>query len=747
METKIQTLSLPVEGMTCASCVTRVEKALGKVEGVKKASVNLATEKATVQFVGDDKELRKLVIAVDEAGYKLVIPERTNKPSEGLEPSEGYKEKEYRLLKRDFIIALVLGVPIMVLSMFSMTDWWMETEPIEIQNLNMLLFLATSIVMFIPGKRFFTVAFKIAKHFQADMNTLVATGTGVAYLFSSVVTLFPDLLPVHVHEVYFDTASTIIALILLGKVLESRAKLRTADAMKKLLQLQPKTARVKVNGTEIGKEKEVSVDQLTTNDIIIVHPGEKIPVDGIVTAGASSINESMITGESIPVEKTVGDKVIGGTINYNGSIEFKATAIGSETVLSQIIKLVEEAQGSKAPIQALADKISSVFVPIVIGIAILTFILGFVFWNLEFTTAMINAIAVLIIACPCALGLATPTAIIVGMGKGASNGILFRNVESLEHASQIQTIAFDKTGTLTKGKPSVTDVIPMNSVDEQTLLLVTASIESRSEHPLAKAIIEYAKEKSIQLAEVTSFLASSGFGVTGNVNGKTFIVGNKSFMMENLVKTSDADSRVEQLSAEGKSVMYVGLGKQLAGVIAVADTVLESSVEAVKALKKLGVNVVMLSGDNEVTAKAIAQKASIENVVAGVLPKQKAEHIKLLQSKGTKVAMVGDGINDAPALAQADVSIAMGTGTDVAMETADITLMRHDLRAVVTALKLSKATVRTIRQNLFWAFIYNVIGIPLAAFGILSPVIAAGAMAMSSVSVVSNSLRLKSVKL
>ncbi|MFA6542036.1 MAG: copper-translocating P-type ATPase, partial [Bacteroidota bacterium] len=455
---------------------------------------------------------------------------------------------------------------------------------------------------------------------------------------------------------------------------------------------------------------------------------------------------SMITGESIPVEKQPGEPVIGGTINNNGSIEFKATAVGSDTVLSQIIKLVEEAQGSKAPIQALADKISAVFVPTVMGLALLTFIGWALFGGVELSSAMINGIAVLIIACPCALGLATPTAIIVGMGKGATKGILFRNVESLEHASKIHTIAFDKTGTLTKGKPSVTDVIPFDGMNEMELLSMTASVENRSEHPLAKAIVERATELNLQLIEVTSFLASSGFGVTGTINGEPIIVGNKLFMSENLVKTNESDSVVEKLSREGKSVMYVGKGKKLAGVIAVADTVLNSSIEAVKELQKSGVNIVMLSGDNSTTAKAIAARAGITTVVAGVLPKQKAEYIKSLQQQNQIVAMVGDGINDAPALAQADVSIAMGTGTDIAMETADITLMRHDLRAVVTALRLSKATVRTIRQNLFWAFVYNVIGIPLAAFGILSPVIAAGAMAMSSVSVLTNSLRLKSAK-
>lgn len=742
MENTIHTVSLPVEGMTCASCVARVEKALSKVEGVSKASVNLASEKATVQFTGSDDTMQKLIAAVDESGYKLIVP-HTEKNIKNETEREDHREREFRSLKRDFIIALSFGLPVMVLSMVSMTAWWHSIEPVPGRSLNMILFLLTSVVMFIPGKRFFRIAFKIAKHFQADMNTLVATGTGVAYVFSALVTLFPDLLPIQSHEVYFDTASTIIALILLGKMLEARAKLRTADAMKSLLHLQPKTAVINVEGFE----KEVPVDRLQLNDVVIVRPGERIPVDGIISSGSSSIDESMITGESIPAEKHAGDKVIGGTINRNGSIEFTATAVGSETVLSQIIKLVEDAQGSKAPIQALADKISSIFVPAVIIIALMTFILSIVVWNLEFTHAMIHAIAVLIIACPCALGLATPTAIIVGTGKGASNGILFRNVESLEHAAKIRTIAFDKTGTLTKGTPSVTDIIPLNGSDERELLSVTASIEKKSEHPLARAIVEHAKEQSVHLEDVTSFLASAGSGVTGKINGTNYVVGNKSFMAENLIPTDSAATIVQKLSQEGKSIMYIGKSRGLVGIVAVADTILETSLDAVRSLKKSGVNVVMVSGDNTITATAIASRAGITEIIAGVLPQQKAEHIKILQSKGEKVAMVGDGINDAPALAVADVSIAMGTGTDVAMETADITLMRHDLRAVVTALKLSKATVRTIHQNLFWAFIYNVIGIPLAAFGILSPAIAAAAMAMSSVSVVSNSLRLKSVKI
>ncbi|MBW7888516.1 MAG: copper-translocating P-type ATPase [Bacteroidetes bacterium] len=743
MEQKIESIALPVEGMTCASCVARVEKAIKKIPGVTNASVNLASEKATIQFNGNNAPIQEIVEAVEEAGYKIIIPPMKTVEDAGQSEFEQRKLEEYGKLKKDFLLAVILGIPIMLFSMLSMTDWWIEREPISMQHLNTLLFLATTVVMFIPGKRFFSVALKIAKHFQSDMNTLVAVGTGVAYLFSSAVTLFPDIFPHHMHEVYFDTASTIIALILLGKTLEARAKLRTADAMKKLLQLQPKSARILEN----DREREIPIDELKVNDRIIVRPGEKIPIDGVVVSGATSINESMITGESFPVEKSINDKVIGGTINNNGNIEFVVTAVGQKTVLSQIIHLVEEAQGSKAPIQTLADKISSVFVPVVIVLSLLTFISWLFIEHVEFSSAMIHGIAVLIIACPCALGLATPTAIIVGMGKGASQGILYRNVESLEHASRLHTIAFDKTGTLTAGKPTVTDIISLGTINEKELLTLAGSIEKKSEHPLASAIVEYSKENEIHFQEVQSFYSSTGFGITGAVKNKNIILGNKKIMEEQSIDCEHADTAVHQFSEEGKTVIYVAIEKKLEGIIAVADVVLESSIEAVASLKEMGLNVLMLSGDSPATARAMAKKAGIENIAAGVSPKEKAEHLKVLQAEKKRTAMVGDGINDAPALAQADVSIAMGTGTDIAMETADITLMRHDLRAVVTALKLSKATVRTIRQNLFWAFIYNVVGIPLAAFGILNPMIAAGAMAMSSVSVLSNSLRLKTAKL
>jgi P-type Cu+ transporter len=747
----IQTISLPVEGMTCASCVARVEKALAKVEGVSGATVNLATEKATIRYSGDARVLDALSSAVKDVGYELVLPRATTDASAAqADDAEARKRADYQLLKRDFTIAAALGAVVMAASMLGMTAWFRDTEPIPLRALNTFLFLASSVVMFVPGRRFFKTAWTIAKHAQADMNTLVATGTGVAYLFSSAVTLFPELLPVHVHEVYFDTATTIVALILLGKMLEARAKLRTSDAMKLLLKLQPKTARIR---TSEG-EREVDVVKLAIDDVIVVRPGEKIPVDGIVLSGSTSVDESMITGESIPVDKAEGSQVIGGTINCNGSIEFRAQAVGSRTVLSQIIRLVEEAQGSKAPIQALADKISSVFVPVVIAAAMLTFAAWITIGHAEFTRAMINAIAVLIIACPCALGLATPTAIIVGMGRGASEGILFRNVESLEHASRIQTIVFDKTGTLTAGRPSVTDIVTANGASEDELLSAAASIESRSEHPIARAIAESAKTRMLPSHDVSSFSALSGFGVQAMVNGCEYLIGSAALMASRRVAIAQAEADADRLAGEGKSIVFVarmngsanaaeGATHTLIGLIGVADTILASSIDAVRQLKRAGLKIVMLSGDNELTAQAIASKAGITQVRAGMMPKDKAEYIKQLQEHGVRVAMAGDGINDAPALAQADVSIAMGTGTDVAMEASDITLMRHDLRSVVAALELSKDTVRVIRQNLFWAFVYNVIGIPLAALGVLNPVIAAGAMAMSSVSVVTNSLRLK----
>lgn len=743
-----QTLTLPVEGMTCASCVARVEKTLKKLDGVETASVNLATENVTLSFDPSKADLSTMAAAVEEAGYKLTLPLPSSDRSDagtqtgpGEMEKESHQEKAFRQLKKEFIFSAVLTAPVMVVSMISMTPWFMTTVPLTMTEVNTLLFLATTAVMAGPGKRFFVVAWRLGRHFSADMNTLVAVGTGTAYLFSGIVTLFPRWLPIDnpMDHIYFDTAATIVTLILLGRMLEARAKSRTTDAIKKLIGLQPKTARV-IRGRN---EMDVPVRDVIQGDIVIVRPGEKVPVDGVILKGLTSIDESMITGESLPVEKTEGDKVVGGTINKNGSIEFRATAVGKETVIAHIIRLVEEAQGSKAPIQALADRIAAVFVPVVIGIAVATFLAWYFIGGLPFTAAMINFIAVLIIACPCALGLATPTAIMVGTGLGATKGILIKNAESLERAHTIQTVVLDKTGTITEGKPSVTEVLPFNGFDEKAIVRYAASVESRSEHPLAQAIVDSAKLRSINPEPIESFQSHTGIGVTAVVSGDAVAIGNAGLMKEFAIQLREAEERAEWLSSEGKTPIFVAANGKLAGVIAVADTVKQTSKQAITKLKAMGIDIVMITGDNISTAEAIAVQAGIDRVIAGVMPQDKAAHIKTLQSEGRLVAMVGDGINDAPALAQADVGIAMGGGTDVAMETADITLMSGDLLGVVGAIRLSKKTIRTIKQNLFWAFIYNVIGIPVAALGLLNPMYAAGAMAFSSVSVVSNSLRLK----
>jgi len=739
----IQTLTLPVEGMTCASCVVRVEKALKKVEGVQTASVNLASESVTLSFNGAKADLAGLSSAVEDAGYKLLLPEV--RPSEGLEPSEGsHQQQAYRKLRGEFIFSAILTVPIMALSLISSTAWFARHSFLSTDEVSKLLFLATTLVMFISGKRFFTIAWKLIQHLAVDMNTLVAVGTGTAYLYSSLVALFPEWMSAGnaVPHIYFDTAAMIVTLILMGRVLESKAKMRTTDAIKKLLGLQPKTARV-LRG---GVEQDIPLSELVKDDIIIVRPGEKVAVDGIITKGFTSLDESMVTGESMPVEKTVGHKVIGGTINKNGSIEFRATAVGKDTVIAQIIKLVEEAQGSKAPIQALADRIAGVFVPVVIGLAVITFILWYLVGGLPFTGAMINFIAVMIIACPCALGLATPTAIMVGTGLGASRGILIKNAESLERAHKLQTVILDKTGTVTEGKPSATDLIALNAFDEQTLLQRAASAESRSEHPIGSAIVDRARETDLELSSVESFQSLTGLGLTAVVDDDAVLIGNDALMKEYAIDTTAAEAAVLKLSQEGKTIIYVAINGKLGGVIGVADTIKATSHEAIAQLKGMNLEVVMITGDNERTAAAIAAQAGIDRVIAGVMPQDKAAQVRAQQSSGKTVGMVGDGINDAPALAQADVSIAMGTGTDVAMETADITLMRGDLIGVVEAIKLSHRTILAIKQNLFWAFIYNVVGIPVAALGLLNPMIAAAAMAMSSVSVVSNSLRLRTYR-
>jgi len=739
-----QTLNLPVEGMTCASCVLRVEKALKKVDGVLEANVNLATEKVSVSFDDRRTDMNALSAAVSDAGYKLLLPANETtalKSSEGRDDSR--QHNAYDQLKKEFIFSAVLAVPIMIVSMVSMTQWFMHWSPLSMEDINKLLLAAATPVMFISGKRFFAAAWQVGRHFSADMNTLVAVGTGVAYLYSTAAVLFPGWLgsPAGMNSVYFDTATTIITLILMGRLLEARAKSSASGAIKKLMGLQPTTANVIRNGVE----KETGIASLVAGDVVRVRPGERIAVDGTITSGFTTIDESMVTGESLPVEKSTGDFVAGGTINKNGSIEFRATAVGKETLLARIVKLVEDAQGSKAPIQKLADRIAAVFVPVVIGIAVLTFVLWYFVGAIGFASSMINFIAVLIIACPCALGLATPTAIMVGTGQGASIGILIKNAESLERALGIQTVIFDKTGTITEGKPSVTDVAVFNGFEKKEMVRIAASLEKRSEHSLSLAVIEYAVSQNIKPNEsIESFFNVEGKGVTALIEGKHAAVGNLALMENISVPVVDADISIQKLFAEGKTAMYVACDGKLAGLIAVADTIKPNAKETVSRLKGMGIDTMMITGDNEHVAGAIATEAGIDRVIAGVLPQDKAAHVKAAQAEGKIVAMVGDGVNDAPALAQADVGIAMGNGTDIAMESSDITLMRSDVSGVVEAIALSRRTVRIIRQNLFWAFVYNVIGIPLAAFGMLNPAIAAGAMAFSSVSVVSNSLRLKS---
>ncbi|MGO1470129.1 MAG: copper-translocating P-type ATPase [Tissierella sp.] len=596
------------------------------------------------------------------------------------------------------------------------------------------LILATP-VQFIIGYRFYNGAYKALRGGGANMDVLIAMGTSAAY-FYSVYNLFAG-----VHEYYFEASATIITLILLGKTFEAVAKGKTSEAIKKLMGLQPKTATI----FKDGQEKVIDIDDLNIGDIVVVKPGEKVPVDGVIVEGTSSLDESMITGESVPIDKEVDDKVIGATINKFGAFKFKATNIGKDTVLSQIIKLVEDAQGSKAPVQRLADKISGIFVPVVIGIALLTFLVFFLGFK-DFNTGLINAVAVLVIACPCALGLATPTAIMVGTGKGAENGILIKSGEHLERIHEMDTIIFDKTGTITKGEPEVTDVLSFNEFDEDEILRIAASVEKASEHPLGQSIVKYGEEKLGSIVSAENFAAVPGKGLKADFEGKNILIGNRKLMNDNSIDIKDKESELAKLETEGKTAMLLSINSKLSGIIAVADTIKETSAKAIKELQDMGLTVYMITGDNERTAKAIADEVNVDNILADVLPENKAEKVEALKKEGKHVGMVGDGINDAPALAAANVGFAIGTGTDVAMEAADITLMRGDLEGVVTAIRLSHRTMKTIRQNLFWAFFYNSVGIPFSALGFLNPMVAGAAMAFSSVSVVTNSLRLKNFR-
>ena len=732
-------ISLPVEGMTCASCVARVEKALSKVDGIEDVSVNFATEKVSLSFNPDKVNEKIISSAVEDAGYKIdVTPlQKTTKMEERIAPS---KPNDFeKNLKKDFILSVILTIPVLVLNMGSMFDGFSQFISLSQESINKLLLILTTPVIFISGKRFFSIFWKNLLHLTADMNSLVAIGTGSAFIYSTIATLFPGLIHHHgIPHVYFDTTAVIITLILFGRWLESRAKRKTGTEIKKLIELQPKIALIRIN----NEEKIINIEDLKTDDIVIVKPGGRVPADGKIISGYSTINEAMVTGESLPVEKNIGSNVIGGTINKTGSFEFEVTAIGNNSVLGQIIKLVEEAQTSKAPIQQLADKVASVFVPVVIGAAIITFIIWFITGGENsFSSALINFVAVLIIACPCALGLATPTAIITGTGKGAQYGILIKNGQVLELVHKMKAIIFDKTGTLTEGKPVVSKIETFD-INEDELLRYAASLEKKSEHPAGQAIFEFAKDRGIKLSDPESFISLTGKGVEGVIESKKIIAGNKKLMLEKNINLSSGI-----ISEDNKTSVYIAIDNQLKGIIEIDDKLKENSAEAISSLKALGIKTIMITGDHQEAAKSIAEKIGIDEFKAEILPEDKANAVKKFQQEFGITAMVGDGINDAPALAQSDIGIAIGKGTDVAIETAEIVLINDDLRNVVKAIKLSRKTLSTIKQNLFWAFIYNVIGIPLAALGLLNPMFAALAMSLSSVSVVSNSLKLKKVKL
>ena len=720
---------IKIQGMHCASCATILNKALSKAEGVKNASVNFSTERASIEYEPKQTDEDKILRVIKSKGYQGFVLKEVDSQKE-----QKIKIEELRKLKSKLIISIFLSLPALILSMVLMD---------MIPGAQYLIWILATPVQFYIGATFYRGAWHALKNKTSNMDTLIALGTSAAYLYSVYSVLF---LPMG--EQYFEAAAVLITLVVLGKYLEAVAKGKTSEAITKLMKLGAKTARVIRN----RKEMEIPIEQVQVGDLVLVRPGEKVPVDGIIVEGHSALDESLVTGESLPVEKKKGDQVIGSTLNKHGSFTFKATKVGSDTVLSRIIKLIEEAQTKKAPIQRFADSVSAYFVPIVIVIAILTFLFWTILGNSAFSFALVAAVSVLVIACPCALGLATPTAIMVGTGKGAKNGILIKGGEALETAHKLRCIVFDKTGTITKGKPAVTDIVKVNGNNE-TILEIAGSIEKNSEHPLAEAIVNKAKEENISWKKVTNFKAVPGKGVKAKIGAKEYSLGNAKLISELGINQSGFKEEMEALEEEGKTVMILTEKKKVLGLIAVADEIKEDSPEAIRRLHKLGLKVFMITGDNQRTAKAIAKKVGIDHFFAEVLPEDKAKHVKELQRKG-KVAMVGDGINDAPALAQADIGIAMGSGTDVAMESGSIVLMRNSLLDIPKAIKLSKMTMSKIKQNMFWALFYNVLGIPIAA-GILypftgwllSPMIAGGAMALSSVSVVTSSLLLKRRKL
>lgn len=741
-------ITIPIEGMTCAACAKNIERGLSKLEGIKEANVNFANEKLNVEYNPELVRISEIKQKITKLGYKALDVE----VARNVDEDKLRKEKEIKTMFIKFIVSIVFTIPLFYIAMGSMIG--LPIPKIISPETNALRFAIVQLILVIPviisGYKFYTIGFRSLIKGSPNMDSLIAIGTSAAIVYSlySIFQIYNGDMH-YVHNLYFESAGMIIALILFGKSLEARSKAKTSDAIKKLMGLVPKTAIVI---DKEGKETEIPIDEVEAGDIILVKPGGKIPVDGIIVEGRTNIDESMLTGESLPVEKNVNDKVTGASINKNGLIKMKAEKVGSETALAQIIKLVEDAQGTKAQIAQLADIVSGYFVPAVIAIALLACVLWFISGeSFEFVIKIF--VSVLVIACPCALGLATPTAIMVGTGKGAELGILIKGGDILEITHKIDTIIFDKTGTITEGKPVVTDILCFNNFNEKDVLSYSASAEKGSEHPLGEAILKRALNENIELKEVKGFMAVPGHGIKGTVEGKTVIFGNKKLMSDENIEIENSLKYAEGFAEEGKTPMYLCIDNKLAGIIAVADVLKKNSLDAINKLKNMGIDIYMITGDNKKTAQAIARQVNIENVLSEVLPQDKASEVKKLQEKGKMVAMVGDGINDAPALAQSNVGIAIGSGTDIAIDSADIVLMKSDLNDVIGAIKLSRSTIKNIKQNLFWAFFYNTVGIPVAAgllhiFGgpLLNPMIAAAAMSLSSVSVVTNALRLRNFK-
>ncbi|MGD9568961.1 MAG: heavy metal translocating P-type ATPase [Sedimentibacter sp.] len=744
------TKTMKIQGMTCASCAANIEKATRKLNGVTESNVNFATEKLTISYEPTLVKVSEIKNAIEKAGYKAVEEETS------VDADKERKEKEIKSLWGRFVISAIFTTPLLYMAMGHMFGEMLGIKLPEVIDpmMNPWNFAIVQLILVTPpmivGYKYFTVGFKSLFRGSPNMDSLIAIGTAAAFLYGiyAIVQIYNGNGD-YANELYFEAGGVILTLITLGKYLESVTKGKTSEAIKKLMGLAPKTAII----IRDGKEVEISIEDVEVGDVIVVKPGEKMPVDGEVIEGTTSVDESMLTGESIPVEKNIGDGIIGASINKNGTIKYKATKVGKDTALAQIIKLVEDAQGSKAPIAKLADVISGYFVPVVIALSIISALAWYFLGGQSTVFALTIFISVLVIACPCALGLATPTAIMVGTGKGAENGVLIKSGVALETTHKIKTIVFDKTGTITEGKPKVTDIITANGIQENDLLQLTASAEKGSEHPLGEAIVKGAEEKGLEFKNLDAFNAIPGHGIEVKIDGKNILAGNRKLMVERNISLENLESTSNKLAEEGKTPMYVAIDNKIAGIIAVADTVKENSKRAIEKLHQMGIEVAMITGDNRRTAEAIARQVGIDRTLAEVLPQDKANEVKKLQSEGKKVAMVGDGINDAPALAQADIGIAIGSGTDVAMESADIVLMRSDLMDVPTAIQLSKSTIRNIKQNLFWAFGYNTLGIPVAMgilylFGgpLLNPMFAAAAMSLSSVSVLANALRLKRFK-